>query len=326
MTSINKFTTAIEHIIKECGNLKHNEKLLILFDSSTEEIARLFEESSRKVTQAVNILKIEDATVHGSEPGEEVKQAMLASNLIICLTKMSLAHTQARLEAFNKGVRFLSMPDYSFEVLSDPSIMVDYKAKEPITKAITTLLDRGTSVKIISEDNSELNMNIKKRMGNCCPGFVDASNLLGSPPDIEVNIAPIENQTSGKVLINGSITCPEIGLLKDPVLLDIQDGRIVNFLSNNKTQVDTLKKVMDAVNDTKAYIVGELGIGLNDRARLTGNMLIDEGAAGCIHLGFGSNYTIGGANKVSFHLDFVMKNASLYIDEALIIDRGKVNL
>ena len=52
-------------------------------------------------------------------------------------------------------------------------------------------------------------------------------------------------------------------------------------------------------------------------------MLIDEGAANCIHFGFGSNSTVGGVNEISFHLDYVMRNANLYVDDKLCIKEGK---
>ena len=47
--------------------------------------------------------------------------------------------------------------------------------------------------------------------------------------------------------------------------------------------------------------------------------MFDEGAANCIHFGFGSNSTVGGKNEVSFHLDFVVKDADVKVDNKLII-------
>jgi len=53
-------------------------------------------------------------------------------------------------------------------------------------------------------------------------------------------------------------------------------------------------------------------------------MLVDEGSRGNIHLGIGSNYTIGGKNKVNFHLDHVIKQPDVYIDKIKIINKGKI--
>jgi leucyl aminopeptidase (aminopeptidase T) len=77
--------------------------------------------------------------------------------------------------------------------------------------------------------------------------------------------------------------------------------------------------------DSKKRILAEIGVGLNPIAKLTGTMLTDEGALGCVHFGFGSNYTTGGINRINFHLDFVIKEPSLFIDKKPIIINGKVN-
>ena len=84
-----------------------------------------------------------------------------------------------------------------------------------------------------------------------------------------------------------------------------------------------LKKIFNELNNPKTKVLAELGIGFNEKAKLCGNMLIDEGAANCIHFGFGSNSTVGGKNEVSFHLDFIVKNANLFVDDKLIIKKGK---
>jgi len=56
-------------------------------------------------------------------------------------------------------------------------------------------------------------------------------------------------------------------------------------------------------------------------------MLTDEGSLGSIHLGFGSNYTVGGKNKVNFHLDFIVKRPDVVIDNKLyLIKNGKLKI
>ena len=57
-------------------------------------------------------------------------------------------------------------------------------------------------------------------------------------------------------------------------------------------------------------------------ANITGNMLEDEGCLGAIHLGFGANSTIGGINEINFHLDMVIREASLRIDNIELLKGG----
>jgi leucyl aminopeptidase (aminopeptidase T) len=156
--------------------------------------------------------------------------------------------------------------------------------------------------------------------------MVEKPGELGSPPDIEANISPLEDYSEGVIVVDGSIPCPKIGLLEDNVKLFVKQGRIVSFFSQNKSLEIALKKMFLEVKDEKAYILAECGIGLNDKCKLTGNMLTDEGAQGTLHFGFGSNHTVGGINKVSFHLDFVIQNPNLWCDEFQCINNGDLNV
>ena len=52
--------------------------------------------------------------------------------------------------------------------------------------------------------------------------------------------------------------------------------------------------------------VAELGIGTNERAELTGNVLEDEKILGTAHVAFGASAAIGGTVQVPVHLDCVV--------------------
>ena len=70
-------------------------------------------------------------------------------------------------------------------------------------------------------------------------------------------------------------------------------------------------------------MVAEFGIGLNPKAELKGSMLEDEGCLGTVHLGIGSNKTIGGMNDVPFHLDHIIRQATIQVDDETLIERGE---
>lgn len=60
---------------------------------------------------------------HGQEPSIEISDMMKNSDLIIALTKMSLAHTKARLDACNSKSRYLSLAEYSIDILENKAIL-----------------------------------------------------------------------------------------------------------------------------------------------------------------------------------------------------------
>ena len=300
----------IDNLLFCAGSLTAGEMCIILFDSHTAKVAELFERRLSEKSFDFTSFELPFYKNHGEEPPPEIAEAMRNSSLIVCLTSKSLAHSDARKAANDAGVRFLSMPDYSVALLDEPAVNVNYREYYAEVKAMTAKLDCGQTIRLKSAAGTDLFADISSRAGNCCPGFTDAEHLLASPPDIEANIAPIEDKTCGRIVVDGSITCDEIGLLKVPVYLEIDNGKIVSFDCEDNKIYAVLEKMFEI---PERRILGEIGIGFNKKAQLCGNMLVDEGTAGCIHFGFGSNITIGGKNKTPFHMDFVIRNPEIEI-------------
>ena len=69
--------------------------------------------------------------------------------------------------------------------------------------------------------------------------------------------------------------------------------------------------------------VAELGIGTNESATLTGNVLEDEKVLGSVHLAFGASAGLGGSVSVPIHLDVVVVDASLTVDGRPVLDAGR---
>lgn len=311
----------INNILINSANLKKNEKCLILFSPKTSQIAKIFFKQVNLITTNCKKLMV-NIENHGSEVNNKIKSEILKSNLTICLTWKSLAHSKARMLHCSKGGRFLSMPQLDNFILKSKACSINFKKYIKDSKKIYKKLLKGEHC-IILTNNNKLYINLKKRIPNNANCFLTEGSL-GSPPDIEVNIAPNENLSNGYIEVNGSISSEKIGILKYPILLKIEKGKITKILPKNKFMLNQVKKINSLLDSDKKKTIGELGFGLNPYAKLSGKMLLDEGCRGVVHLGFGSNYTIGGKNKVNFHLDFMIKNSDVLIDNDYLVKRGKL--
>lgn len=310
-----------EYLLFNCGNLKSEENLLIIYDKTTESLLKYIESAASQITRSIKKNKINTLDQHGLEPPEKTAVYMKESDLILAMTSKSLAHTRARNNACLSGSRYLSLAEYSLDVLENEAIFGVKKEKINELKKMELILNKGKKVKVTTNLGTNLELNINNRIANNCPGFVEEPGQLGSPPDMEVNISPVEDYSFGILIVDGSITHPDIGLLNQPIKLEISKGKINNIYGG--IEGEKLKKIFKKLNNSKTKVLAELGFGFNEKAKICGNMLIDEGAANCIHFGFGSNSTVGGKNEVSFHLDFVIKNANVFVDNTLIIKNGK---
>ena len=110
----------IDHIIQRCGKINTKDKVLILYDKKTQSLANLFELRSSKISKKVISLFVNNISRHGQEPDIEIANEMLNSSIILSLCSWSLAHTNARIKAATAGARFLSLPNYSIDFITNP--------------------------------------------------------------------------------------------------------------------------------------------------------------------------------------------------------------
>ena len=122
------------------------------------------------------------------------------------------------------------------------------------------------------------------------------------------------------IVIDGSLA--GYGRLADPVHITVQDGRA--FDANG----DAGQWLMDTLSGGGEYgrSLAELGVGTNPGARLTGNVLEDEKALGTAHFAFGASQGIGGANPASVHIDGVMLDVRIGLDDGLLLSDGSLTV
>lgn len=310
----------IRHLLINCGSLAAHDRVLILCDPVTRGLAEVFRAEAATVALDAQLIEVPGLTRHGEEPTAAAAAAMCDATLILSLCRFSLAHSRARIDAGKAGARFLSMPDYDWALLQDPCLRVDFRAQAPVVRRMADAFTGGSRVHVTTRAGTDIWLRADGRIGNYCPGFVERPGELGSPPDIEANVSPIEDSAEGRVVVDGSITCDEFGLLDTPMILDVAAGKVVAINNARRENIEIMERMFGPVG-SKRRVLAECGVGLNPMAKLTGAMLTDEGTLGCIHFGFGANHTVGGKNEVDFHLDFVMRTPSLTVDgHALMID------
>ena len=108
----------------------------------------------------------------------------------------------------------------------------------------------------------------------------------------------------------------------------LENGKIKKFESADTKLV---KKIIELTNvDEHAKMIGELGIGINPGARITGNMLEDEKAIGTAHIAFGNNedFPGGGKNRSKVHRDYLFYRPTIeaiYKDKThrVVISKGE---
>jgi len=317
---MSSYETAVKHLVNVCAALQHGEKVLVISDDNTQELGILIIKTCEKIAGRVQHIVLAPLQMHGQEPGEKTAQAMLENTVCFFITGMSLAHSQACLQALANGSRCLSLPDYSWETLASPALNIDFRMLTKPAQLIADIFSHGEMAVINSGRGAKMTIPLVGGKGNAAPGWCSGPGTLASPPNAEANIAPPVGGSCGTLFVDGSIPHPKIGLLSDPLELTVADGRVVNIRGKNHEILSSFL----ASNPPECAVVAELGVGLNPKAEMKGSMLEDEGAAGTIHIGLGANITLGGQNSVPFHLDLVIRKATVEVDQKPLVIEGSL--
>ena len=137
-------------------------------------------------------------------------------------------------------------------------------------------------------------------------------------PEIEAYIAPVEKDTAGTLVVDGSTSVT--GVAKQAIKIRIEDGLVQSIRGRDNARA--LRRILREAKSPASLRVGELGIGLNPLAHIRGSIIEDEGKLGTAHVALGDNTKLGGKNSAPTHIDLVFKNPHIQFDGVTVV-KGK---
>jgi len=306
---------AVKTVVRQCMGISPGEEVLVVCNPVTEEIGALMRIEAQGDGADATLAVISERDSAAAEPPQAVAAAMAAADVVLAPTIQSLSHTAARKAASEAGVRIGTLPGVTEEMLG--RLMTgDLDEIRRRGWAVVTALNRGTEARITCRHGSDLRIGLQGRMGIVDAGELGNKGAFGNLPCGEGFIAPLEGTTEGTLVVDGSIA--EIGLLDTPVSLTVREGNLVEATGDDGARLMELltEHGEDGTN------VAELGIGTNEEAILTGNILEDEKILGTCHVAFGASAAIGGTVQVPVHLDCVVLEPTVEIDGETIVSGG----
>ncbi|GED67373.1 hypothetical protein BRE01_10750 [Brevibacillus reuszeri] len=302
-------------ILTNCMALKAGETFLVVADEPKRELGEALWEAGKQLGAEAVLMIMQEREKSGQEPPVAVAEAMKQSDVVICATEHSLTHTKARKEAAANGTRLATMPGITADMFLEGAISADYAQVKVLTEQVTEMLTKASTVRIEKAGKS-LHFSIAGRNGVPSTGMYVNPGESGNLPSGEAYIAPVEGHANGQILVDGSIS--GIGKIDTPLLLTLENGRITN------AEGASAERLLQILGDQDGRMLGEFGIGTNDKARITGVVLEDEKVYGTIHVAFGSNNTFGGTIVAGVHIDLVVKEPDVYLDDHLIMKSGQL--
>ncbi|HEX4281311.1 MAG TPA: aminopeptidase [Solirubrobacteraceae bacterium] len=304
---------AVRTVIHKCLGVKEGENVVVVVDRETRTIGEALRDEAAAAGGDAVLIVMDERASHGTEPPPPVAAALEACDVFIAPTSRSLSHTSARKRATDAGARGATMPGVTEDMLGRV-MAVDFETMAARSKAVAAVLDAGTRAHVTCPRGTDLRLALDGRAGISDDGELSASGAFGNLPCGEGFIAPAFGE--GSVV---ALSLAPLGISTEPATLTVAEGRIVAADGGLGPQFIELLLAHGELGTNLA----ELGVGTNDRARLTGNVLEDEKILGSVHVAFGASAGIGGTVSVPIHLDVVVVDASLEVDGQRVLDHGR---
>jgi leucyl aminopeptidase (aminopeptidase T) len=247
-----------------------------------------------------------------------VAELMKAVDVVLCPTSKSLTHTDSRRAASAAGTRIATLPGVTDEIMVR-CMNADYCQIAARTFALCALLEKASVVRVTAPGGTDVVMPIKGREAHASSGVFRERGQWGNLPTGEAYLAPLEGLSNGLVVVDGSMA--SVGMVREPIRITVRDGYATSI--EGGAEAARLRALLEP-HGKDAYTVAEFGIGTNDRAILTGAILEDEKVMGTIHIAFGDNKSMGGSVRVASHLDGLVRQPTVWLDDRKIMEGGKL--
>ena len=256
-------------IIKDWVRIKPWDRLLIVTSKEYRAEARELRKQAFGRARSVNVLLVENKGRHVGMFFDDNETVFDPYTAIIAATEYSLVTTRAAKRAISQHKKFLSLPlstNNGRSMLEFDFLMMDTKKSRLMAKVIMKYLRHSSGLHVTTQAGTDLYMG--KRGRN--PGFFNGVIKDGkgySSASIEVYVPIEETKTEGIMMLDGSLGY--IGRAEEVTRIEFREGRIAK-IEETPTGI-RLKEYMKAYKDSRIYIGGEFGIGLNSYSRCVGD-------------------------------------------------------
>lgn len=235
----------------------------------------------------------------------------------------------------NQEVRAVWTPGITLDMFSR-TVDIDYFVLERRCSRMISQYEDVETVHVTSPAGTDIIVPVKGRHAMSDDGRFSENGMGGNIPAGEVFISPVvgdgkKTGCQGKIVFDGSMTTTNGDILiNNPISVTVVNGFVTDITGGEEAAL-LLKSITDAEKQAvwmekegklaegkgesyakNARNIGELGIGLNPSAKITGNMLEDEKAFHTCHFAIGSNYDGDGESLI--HLDGLVKNPTIVLN------------
>lgn len=343
-----KELTAAQVVVRDVMKIKKGERVLIIANPATNQISQDLFTASEEAGALPTLMFQPDKTSFDNANPEVL--AAIASEPDVCFSISNIKlgkdpKATANPYKTDDGQEFSHIFDYLLEgkkcmraawtpgiteEMMNRTAAIDYKELQNRCKKMNEYFEDAVLVHVTSTGGTDLTVPVNGRKLMFDDGDFSKPGTGGNIPAGEVFISPVVGGCEGIIVYDGSMTFSDgDSILETPIKCKVSKG-FVTDITGGAEAIRLLKTITEAelrsivyekekklpegqgaVYKKNARNIGELGIGLNPAATITGNMLEDEKAFRTCHFAIGENYDNDAPSLI--HLDGVVRNPTITI-------------
>ena len=303
-------------IVETCLAVKSGEKVLVVADAKTGAIGlAVFDAAVAAGAEAV-LAFVPPPTKPGEEPPTPLARMMSDCDVVVLAASQSMTHTAARRMANRAGARIASLPGVTEDMMVDGALTADYVEIQKATRRLERRLRGAKVVHLTTPAGTDITFDVTRRDWiTDDTGVCRRKGETTTLPAGEIFVAPVEGSADGRLVVDATFHAP----LLDPVSVVVKEGH-ASKVSGAPAAIHEMNK-----GGKEGRNFGKFGLGLNPRARITGNVLEDEKALGAVHIVFGDNAAYGGTVRCGVRVDAILTSGTVEVDGRTIMARGELN-
>ena len=359
-----KDRTPAEVVVQDVVKVRKGERVLVIANPATSEIAQDLYKASCDAGAVSTLMYQPDRTSFDNATPEVL--AAVGANPDVCFSISNIKlgkdpAAQANPYKTEDGQEYTHIFDYLMDGkksmrgawtpgitldMMNRTAAIDYELLQARCKKLEELFTNAKSVHITAPAGTDVTISVENRKLMFDDGDFSKPGTGGNIPAGEVFISPVVGKTEGTIVYDGSMTFSDgDSILETPITCKIENGfvtdikggaearRLLKTITEAETRPFTLEKEKKLPAGQAAFYkrnarnIGELGIGLNPAAQITGNMLEDEKAFNTCHFAIGENYDNDAPALI--HLDGVVRCPTItviYADDTskVILNNGVI--
>jgi aminopeptidase len=324
-----EYSIGARNAVRVCLNIKPSEKVTVITDNVTREIAASLVRELESVGASYNAFILEElATRPLAVLPAEIIADMESSDVSIFAVQVQQGELKSRMQMTDivnrRHMRHAHMVNINRQIMLE-GMRADFHKVDRISTKVIDLVRKAKRITAKTDAGTDLAADLNPDYKWLKTSGLISPEKWGNLPGGEVFTTP--GEVNGTFVIDGVVgdyLCAKFGDLRhQPLTIRMKGNRLTEAFSENKELEQDFWKYTHT--DENSDRVGEFAIGTNIEVKdVIGHILQDEKFPG-IHIAFGNPYGehTGAQWYSSTHIDVVGTKFNIWVDDAQIMRSGK---